>query len=169
MALTLACDGTRTATLDEFIDHVHAEVDLRDLDSIAAAAPMFRALANDRELVVSRINRQVKTQFRSQAVASAQVIYLGEGRDFYVRANVWPSAADIAGGREEVLEATIDPARMEAYNVTTSDLASVIGRNNQLVATSPRSTSTTTIASRAFRARECRCAFSSAACSGRAR
>ncbi|MGA0600854.1 efflux RND transporter permease subunit [Caulobacter sp. KR2-114] len=42
-------------------------------------------------------------------------------------------SADIAGGREEVLEATIDPARMEAYNVTTTDLANVIGRNNQLV------------------------------------
>ncbi len=42
-------------------------------------------------------------------------------------------SADISGAREEVLEATIDPVRMEAYNVTTSDLANVIGRNNQLV------------------------------------
>jgi len=42
-------------------------------------------------------------------------------------------SADISGAREEVLEATIDPVRMEAYNVTTNDLAGVIGRNNQLV------------------------------------
>ncbi len=42
-------------------------------------------------------------------------------------------SADISGAREEVLEATIDPVRMEAYNVTTNDLAAVIGRNNQLV------------------------------------
>ena len=41
--------------------------------------------------------------------------------------------ADVAGGREELLEATIDPVRMEAYNVTTTDLAQVIGRNNQLI------------------------------------
>jgi multidrug efflux pump len=41
--------------------------------------------------------------------------------------------ADVAGGREEVLEATIDPVRMEALGVTTNDLAQVIGRNNQLV------------------------------------
>ena len=47
MALTLACDGTRTATLDEFIDHVHAEVDLRDLDSIAAAGLEPLALRGD--------------------------------------------------------------------------------------------------------------------------
>ncbi len=37
------------------------------------------------------------------------------------------------GVRDEVLEVTIDPLRMEAYNVTTGELAQVIGRNNQLV------------------------------------
>ncbi|MFI4935157.1 MAG: efflux RND transporter permease subunit [Caulobacterales bacterium] len=40
---------------------------------------------------------------------------------------------DMSGGREEVLEVTIDPLRMEAYNVTATELASVIGRNNQLI------------------------------------
>ncbi|ACG78338.1 AcrB/AcrD/AcrF family protein [Phenylobacterium zucineum HLK1] len=39
----------------------------------------------------------------------------------------------MSGAREEVLEVTIDPVRMEAYNVTTAELAQVIGRNNQLV------------------------------------
>ncbi len=39
----------------------------------------------------------------------------------------------MAGGREEVLEVLIDPLRMEAYNVTTGEIAQVIGRNNQLV------------------------------------
>jgi len=39
----------------------------------------------------------------------------------------------VSGGREEVLEVTIDPLRMEAYNVTTSEIAQIIGRNNQLV------------------------------------
>jgi multidrug efflux pump len=39
----------------------------------------------------------------------------------------------LSGGREELLEVTVDPLRMEAYNVTTGELAQVIGRNNQLV------------------------------------
>ncbi|MBI1196593.1 MAG: MMPL family transporter [Phenylobacterium sp.] len=39
----------------------------------------------------------------------------------------------MSGAREEVLEVTVDPVRMEAYNVTTSEIAQVIGRNNQLV------------------------------------
>lgn len=37
------------------------------------------------------------------------------------------------GGREELLEVTIDPVRMEAANVTTGELAQLIARNNQLV------------------------------------
>ncbi|WP_411288972.1 efflux RND transporter permease subunit [Phenylobacterium sp.] len=39
----------------------------------------------------------------------------------------------MSGNREEMLEVTIDPLRMEAYNVTTGELSQVIGRNNQLV------------------------------------
>jgi multidrug efflux pump len=42
-------------------------------------------------------------------------------------------AAEYSGVREEQMEVAIDPMRMEAYNVTASDLAQVIGRNNQLV------------------------------------
>jgi hypothetical protein len=99
MALTIPCRSDRSVGLDEFIDHVHTHVDLRDQDSIVAAAPMLRALANDRGLVVSRINQQVKDRFNREALASAQVIYLGAGREFYIRANIWPSAGDIAGGR----------------------------------------------------------------------
>jgi multidrug efflux pump len=38
-----------------------------------------------------------------------------------------------SGARAELLDVTIDPLRMEAYNVTASDLSSVIARNNQLV------------------------------------
>lgn len=41
--------------------------------------------------------------------------------------------ADMNGARDEMLEVTIDPLRMEAYNVTTTDIGTVIARNNQLV------------------------------------
>jgi multidrug efflux pump len=40
---------------------------------------------------------------------------------------------ELSGGREEVLEVTVDPVRMEAANVTAGELAQVIARNNQLV------------------------------------
>jgi len=41
--------------------------------------------------------------------------------------------AEIYGGREEMLEVTIDPLRLEAYNITASEVANVIRANNQLV------------------------------------
>jgi multidrug efflux pump len=41
--------------------------------------------------------------------------------------------ADVYGGREELLEVTIDPLRMEAYNITAGEIANVIRSNNQLV------------------------------------
>ncbi len=99
MAKTFDVRNDRVVSIDEFVDFVHREVDLHDLDSIGAAAPLLRGLANDPRLVIDRLNRQVKNLFRSEAVASAQVIYLGEGRDFYLRANVWPSLADLSSGR----------------------------------------------------------------------
>ncbi len=99
MAITVSCDSSRLVSLDEFIDYVHTNVDLHDQDSVLAAAPMFQCIANDRELVVRQLNRQVKNQFKSQNVPSAQVLYLGEGKNFYLRANIWPSNADIASGR----------------------------------------------------------------------
>jgi multidrug efflux pump len=41
--------------------------------------------------------------------------------------------AELYGAREEVLEVTIDPLRMEAYNITAGEIANVIRANNQLV------------------------------------
>ncbi|MDA7428622.1 efflux RND transporter permease subunit [Primorskyibacter aestuariivivens] len=42
--------------------------------------------------------------------------------------------AGIAGNRDEMLEVTIDPLRLEAYNVTAGELINVVQNNNQLIA-----------------------------------
>jgi len=42
--------------------------------------------------------------------------------------------AALAGHRDEMLEVVIDPLRLEAYNVTASELISVVQNNNQLIA-----------------------------------
>jgi multidrug efflux pump len=56
-------------------------------------------------------------------------------RDLKERLEASPGVLEVfqSGAREELLDVTIDPVRMEAYNVTATDLASVIGRNNQLI------------------------------------
>jgi multidrug efflux pump len=42
--------------------------------------------------------------------------------------------AQLTGHRDEMLEVTIDPLRLEAYNVTAQELIQVVTQNNQLVA-----------------------------------
>lgn len=56
-------------------------------------------------------------------------------RDLKERLETLPGVlgADVNGARDEMMEVTVDPTRMEAYNVTVGDLQSVIARNNQLI------------------------------------
>ena len=42
--------------------------------------------------------------------------------------------AGIAGSRDEMVEVLIDPLRLEAYNVTASELITTVQNNNQLIA-----------------------------------
>jgi hypothetical protein len=99
MALTIPCTTSRTISIDDFTEYVRREVDLRDENSIASAAAKLRELANDRNLIVRKLNRLVEAAFKSGALASTQAILLSRTDDFLVRANVWPSTADIAAGR----------------------------------------------------------------------
>ncbi|MDB5474789.1 MAG: AcrB/AcrD/AcrF family protein [Phenylobacterium sp.] len=56
-------------------------------------------------------------------------------RDLKERLESSPGVQEVfpSGVRDEQMEVAIDPLRMEAYNVTASELAQVIGRNNQLI------------------------------------
>lgn len=99
MAITRHCSGTRSISLEEFVSQVADTIDPQDEASLAEAAPLLHALANDRELVVRHLNRHVEAQFKRGVIPSAQAILLAEHERFYVRANVWPSNADIAAGR----------------------------------------------------------------------
>ena len=99
MAITIPCSTTQVAGIDEYIEHVRTRVDLRDNDSLAASAPMLRALANDRELIVRELNRRIESYLVTGNLPSAQSLLLGRGDDFYVRANIWPAMADMASGR----------------------------------------------------------------------
>lgn len=119
MALTVPCLTTRVITVDEYIDYVRREVDVRDIESVAASASMLSALANDPELVVRELNKQVKKEFKPGLVGSAQVILIGLGPDFYVRANIWPSRADIAAGRIYQDQFSYDVAHDHNYNFMT--------------------------------------------------
>jgi hypothetical protein len=99
MTVSIACQTTKAVSLQEYVEHVRAKVDLHDDESIAASAPMLRALANDRELVVRELNRRIENFFADGAMPSAQSLLLARDDDFYVRANIWPAISDMASGR----------------------------------------------------------------------
>jgi hypothetical protein len=91
-------DGT--ATLDDLIDACRAPAfDPDDRDSLEAVAPALRALANDRRFLADFVIGALKDRCAGQRATnsySPQVILLhppGEG--FFIRANIWPSRADL--------------------------------------------------------------------------
>jgi hypothetical protein len=99
MALSIPCNTTRLVTVDEYVDHVRSSIDFRDMDSVAASAPMLRGLANDRELVARQLNQRIENYLSDGALPTAQALFLGGGKDFYIRAAVWPAISDMASGR----------------------------------------------------------------------
>jgi hypothetical protein len=119
MAITIPGSTDRVITIGEFLDYVGTHVDLRDTDSIVESAPMLRALANNRTLVLERLNRQVKSLYTRDTVDSAQTVFLGKGDGFFVRANIWPSTADISAGRVYQDQFAYDAAHDHNYSFLT--------------------------------------------------
>jgi len=98
MALTVQTNTTRIIGIEEYVDHVQAEVRLSDYDSLAASASALRELANDRTVVVKKLNERIEDFLTDGAIPSSQSILLGRGKGFYVRASIWPAINEIANG-----------------------------------------------------------------------
>lgn len=91
MVISVDPQVARTTSLEAFVDHVEARVQLSEPQSLILAADEFRALANDVDLVADHFNAQVKNYFRDGRMATngPQSILLGKGRGFFLRANIW--------------------------------------------------------------------------------
>ncbi len=92
MALTIPCSKANLMSLGDFIEYVESKIDRKDANSIASAAPMLRAVANDPQLILTALHQQMRETFAQRRLPTTQVVVLGGGSDFYVRADVWPSA-----------------------------------------------------------------------------
>ena len=99
MTIEFQQDITDSVSLAEFHDFVRGQVDVRRLDSLVTVAPMLRRLANDRDLVVRSLNARITQLANRDAVFSSQVMLLGSGPHYYVRANFWPSTSEMAGDK----------------------------------------------------------------------
>jgi hypothetical protein len=86
-------DFDHAGSLDaaDFLEQVQATVCLADVDSLAASAPLLRALANNRAFVLEAFHTELK-EFWSGSRRHAyqpQSINLANSADFYLRANIW--------------------------------------------------------------------------------
>lgn len=108
-------------SLDEFHAFVRSKVDVRDLDSLTTVAPMLRRLANDRELVVRALNDRIVERTTRDSTFSSQVLFLGRGPNYYIRANFWPSSADVTGDKAVLSDAfTYDVGHSHNYDFLTT-------------------------------------------------
>jgi hypothetical protein len=91
MAYTLPHDIDGNISLEEYLDAVSRTLDVNDEDSILATAPLLAALANNRDFLVDRFNKELLgwQNFQPANGYSSQTLMLGAGPRFAVRANMW--------------------------------------------------------------------------------
>ncbi len=119
MALTIACASDQLVSVEEVIDRARRLGDRDDPNSLASLAPVLGALVNDRELIVRLLNRRLGGRVDGGSTALAQAIPLGSGKDFRLRANIWPSSADLTAGRVQMSEPRYDVAHDHNFHFLT--------------------------------------------------
>ncbi|UHH09653.1 transposase [Luteimonas fraxinea] len=101
MPLTIACDETKAADLDEVVEYMFEnKISPEDQASLMEAAPMLRRLANNKSFLAEMVCEELKSYdtLQSSNNYSAQVFMLyrpqRKGQSFFMRACFWPSNAD---------------------------------------------------------------------------
>lgn len=96
MAIELRPQNTNVISLEEFIEYAEEHVDMRDEQSLKDAAPMMKALGNNRDFLADKINEELVklANFQEDNHYGAQVLMLGRCKKFFMRACFWPSAQD---------------------------------------------------------------------------
>ena len=99
MARVIPCDEQEAIGLAELVEALNADsFDPNDEESFAAAAPLLKRLANNREFLAELAVAELKDRCSRQSLEnrySSQVIMLHRASEkFFIRANFWPSARD---------------------------------------------------------------------------
>lgn len=94
MALTLDAGRADVESLEDYVDQVARNVDPRDDDSVIESAGLLRALAEDRDLIARRFNRDLERAMEpvratSETAYVSTTFLLARGPGFMVRANLW--------------------------------------------------------------------------------
>lgn len=120
MALTIPCGSSRIATVEEVMVEAARLRDRDDPNGIASLAPLLGALSNDRELIVRLLNRRLAGSIDGGTTGLAQSLPLAAGNAIRLRANIWPSSADITAGRMQLGEPRYDVAHDHNFHFLTA-------------------------------------------------
>ena len=94
MALSFHPTDLETLELEEYIAAVKDIVDPRDIDSVAATAPLLKRLGNNRTFVVQHLNEKLKLwPANALPFYSVQSSILASDGPASVRMNIWPTIA----------------------------------------------------------------------------
>ncbi|WP_141111245.1 hypothetical protein [Chromobacterium haemolyticum] len=76
---------------EEFIEKIHASIDINDIESVKEAAPWLKALANNRRLVPDILQRDLKNYLLGKETSfyNPQSFIIGSGNNFFLRGNMW--------------------------------------------------------------------------------
>ncbi len=105
MALTITCPNDAVMSIEEYLQYVLDEVDVSDIDAIAASAPALQSLGNNRDLVADIFNQNLKNFLaggRTTQYSPQSFVIGGKRTDkkmFFVRGNVWCPIAQQAAMR----------------------------------------------------------------------
>ena len=92
MAITFYPPEDSPIGLDDYVDAVKTAVDARDIDTVAASAPLLKRLSNNRTFVVERLNEQLKCwPANALPFYSVQSSILASDGPVSVRMNIWPT------------------------------------------------------------------------------
>lgn len=102
MALTLKVDTDKILDLEGYRAIIDTQVDFNDIDCIMASAIHLKALANNRNFLIERLNSELENpaSFQSDNSYTAPTLLLGGGKNYLVRANVWEPPSRIPESRE---------------------------------------------------------------------
>lgn len=96
MAETISVETDQVITPEEFKQFVIDNIDLSDSESIKLAAPMLKALGNNKSFLIETINDDLKELARgtNKNPYTAPSILISQGPGFLVRANIWPLVSE---------------------------------------------------------------------------
>ena len=93
MAYTIPTSTTSAVALEDYMEYVESQVDLSDEQSIVESGAALRELANNRRFIAEHLNRELGSwrNFQARNRYTSQVLLLGKGKGFFVRAIIWSS------------------------------------------------------------------------------